>query len=364
MARTAAMAMPSSLHINTPSSGTSIITSSSLKHHGCCCSTSFLTSSKLVGVSIPAHLLVRGPELNVRVQSNRYSPYCALLLKERYGAIATQGTGRRLMEDTYSIAVDPKGVDPAFFGVYDGHGGNAVAEMLKTNMWPVYKKKLAGPDLVKATTAAYLELDQLSLAQPKGLFGAMRERGLGGSKCGATAATVVLLPRQGEKQVLVAANVGDARVVLCRGGQAVQLTVDHKPDVEAERKRIEAKNPTPKKPLVVNVEGTWRVGGLLALSRAFGDVYLKDWSDNKVDGARGGFGLTAEPYVTVETLTPEDQLIILGTDGLWELGNQQVVDICLAAGETTPLDEITKKLVKVAQGKGVTDDIAGIVIRL
>jgi protein phosphatase 1L len=71
---------------------------------------------------------VRGPELNVRVQSNGYSPYCALLLKERYGAIATQGTGRRLMEDTYSIAVDPKGVDPTFFGVYDGHGGNAVAE--------------------------------------------------------------------------------------------------------------------------------------------------------------------------------------------------------------------------------------------
>jgi serine/threonine protein phosphatase PrpC len=57
-------------------------------------------------------------------------------------------------------------------------------------------------------------------------------------------------------------------------------------------------------------------------------------------------------------------LIILGTDGLWELGNQQVVDICLAAGETTPLDEITKKLVKVAQEQGVTDDVAGIVIRL
>jgi hypothetical protein len=28
----------------------------------------------------------------------------------------------------------------------------------------------------------------------------------------------------------------------------------------------------------------------------------------------------------------EDQMIILGTDGLWELGNQEVVDICLAAG--------------------------------
>jgi protein phosphatase 1K/protein phosphatase 1L len=53
--------------------------------------------------------------------------FIALCLSS-YGAIATQGTGRRLMEDTYSIAVDPKGVDPAFFGVYDGHGGNAVAE--------------------------------------------------------------------------------------------------------------------------------------------------------------------------------------------------------------------------------------------
>ncbi len=41
--------------------GTSIITSSSFKHHGCCCSTSFLTSSKLVGVSIPAHLLGKNP---------------------------------------------------------------------------------------------------------------------------------------------------------------------------------------------------------------------------------------------------------------------------------------------------------------
>lgn len=28
------------------------------------------------------------------------------------------------------------------------------------------------------------------------------------------------------------------------------------------------------------------------------------WSDNQRDGASGGFGLTAEPHISVETLTP------------------------------------------------------------
>jgi serine/threonine protein phosphatase PrpC len=172
---------------------------------------------------------------------------CTLLLDRSYGAFAVQGTGRPQMEDTYSIAIDSEGSEPSFFGVFDGHGGTAVAEMLKSSLWPIYKKKLSEPDLVKATIAAYLEADQLTLAQPKGLFGALRERGLGGSKCGATAATLVLQPSNGSQKILVAANVGDARVVLSRGGQAVQLTFDHKPDVEAERKRIEARNPFPKK---------------------------------------------------------------------------------------------------------------------
>lgn len=40
-------------------------------------------------------------------------------------------------------------------------------------------------------------------------------------------------------------------------------------------RRIESKNPNPKMPLVRYEGGTWRVGGLLALSRAFGDAYLK-----------------------------------------------------------------------------------------
>ena len=39
-------------------------------------------------------------------------------------------------------------------------------------------------------------------AQPKGFLGALRERGVGGSRCGATAATVVLFPLQGTDNML------------------------------------------------------------------------------------------------------------------------------------------------------------------
>ena len=58
----------------------------------------------------------------------------------------------------------------------------------------------------------------------------MGERGVGGSKCGATAAVALLFPGERGATQLLAANVGDARVLLCRRGKAVQLTVDHVPD--------------------------------------------------------------------------------------------------------------------------------------
>lgn len=42
-----------------------------------------------------------------------------------------------------------------------------------------------------------------------------------------------------EGQQVVVSNVGDCRAVLCRGGVAEALTVDHTAEREDERKRIE-----------------------------------------------------------------------------------------------------------------------------
>lgn len=63
-----------------------------------------------------------------------------------------------------------------------------------------------------------------------------------------------------------AGNVGDARITLIKAsGEVQQLSVDHVPDDEEERKRIEAQNPNPKMPLVqvgglgcVRADAAWR----------------------------------------------------------------------------------------------------------
>ena len=83
---------------------------------------------------------------------------------------------------------------------------------------------------------------------------------------------------------LCTANAADARTLLVRDGKAVQLSVDHVPDDENERRRIDAGNPNLRKSLVTFTEGSWRVGGVLALSRAFGDAFLKE------SGKFEGFG--------------------------------------------------------------------------
>ena len=99
----------------------------------------------------------------------------------------------------------------------------------------------------------------------------------------------------------------------------MQLSVDHIPDDENERKRIDRGNPNLRKSMVEFTNGTWRVGGVLALSRAFGDAFLK--TSGKFEGIGeknadygSGFGLNAEPDCAFEQLTEKDTWLLCATD--------------------------------------------------
>ncbi len=83
-----------------------------------------------------------------------------------------------------------------------------------------------------------MQADRRLLAPKGGFFGSLGERGVGGSKCGSTAAIALLFPGPGGGTQLLTANVGDARVLLSRGGRALQLTVDHVPDRCARKRAL------------------------------------------------------------------------------------------------------------------------------
>lgn len=51
--------------------------------------------------------------------------------------------------------------------------------------------------------------------------------------------------------------------------------------------------------------GVWRVQGSLAISRAIGDIHLKDW-------------IISEPETTKLELTPDCEFLMIASDGLWE----------------------------------------------
>ena len=107
------------------------------------------------------------------------------------------------------------------------------------------------------------------------------------------------LPKLQEKavrqRVLYTANVGDARIVLCRNGKALRLSYDHKGSDENEGRRIANAGG-----LILNN----RVNGVLAVTRALGDAYLKDL-------------VTGHPYTTETVIQPDaDEFIIMACDGV------------------------------------------------
>ena len=100
------------------------------------------------------------------------------------------------------------------------------------------------------------------------------------------------------QRVLYTSNVGDARIVLCRNGKALRLSYDHKGMDENEGRRISKAGG-----LILNN----RVNGVLAVTRALGDSYLKDL-------------VTGHPYTTETVIQPDqDEFLILACDGVSSL---------------------------------------------
>jgi len=131
------------------------------------------------------------------------------------------------------------------------------------------------------------------------------------------------------------ANIGDSRASLgyrnSSGGiTAVQLTIDHKPDLPAEKARIEAKGGR-----VFAVEYDDGVDGPCRVWLGHMDVPGLAMSRSLGDAVAHTAGVSSEPEFFEYEFNRgrEDLILVTASDGLWEfMSDQEVIDI---AGATT-----------------------------
>lgn len=168
----------------------------------------------------------------------------------------------------------------------------------------------------------------------------------GGGVCGTTATVLALAGRR-----MTVAHVGDSRAVLCgANGSVTRLCEDHRPGRKDEMERIEAAGG-----LVVKARGTYRVNGVLAVSRALGDAELKEL-------------VIAMPEVRCVELRGEEEFVIIASDGLWDVVSDEE---CVAAARqhmqgvgTEGEEEAARVLIETAWDRGSTDDVCVLVVNL
>ncbi|KAI3668122.1 hypothetical protein L6452_43199 [Arctium lappa] len=263
--------------------------------------------------------------------------------------------------------------------VFDGHGGTQASETAKryfldyflVQVIAGYFKKASNLhnqhdliDAVKGSRGSLLEIDDESLHEilKEALVGAIRDIDWKFSSAtvekrysaGSTAGVVLLL----NDEELLVANVGDSKVILC-SGHAEELTRDHHPDRDDERARIEHAGG-----FVLDWDIP-RVNGILAVSRAIGDVSLKR------------YGVIAEPEIMGwRWITVKDMYLMVASDGVFEsLTSETVCQLIKDADveeNTTPncrfpflpLSSLAYWVVKTALERGSTDNLSAIVVPL
>lgn len=313
------------------------------------------------------------------------------------GHAAVNAGTRDHMEDRHVIAYGkPKGLFKAFFGVFDGHGGEEashfagehLATYVQEELERSYRDKLGmahpGPDAQGNTPLQHYEVEEAALREMQLDYKEALQRAFDrledsvlrqsrhiGCRDGTTVTSVLVAG-----DTLYCANTGDSRTVLCRDASAMPLSNDHKPSSDEERARILAAGGEVRavmldraafccfkaKKVPHGAERLWPGG--FSVSRAVGDIDYKDLRRKKTHVLNV---LIHRPDVTATNMSSRDQFIVCGSDGLYDvMTNQQVIDFVgkelRKKRRSDPVEDISQKLADQAYSLGSEDNITVLIM--
>ncbi|CAM8959433.1 unnamed protein product [Rhodiola kirilowii] len=218
---------------------------------------------------------------------------------------------RRCMEDehvriddltTYLGPVFTFPKPSAFYGVFDGHGGPDAAAYVRKNLNRFFFEDASFPQRCEVDSGFIEEIEtSLSKAFLMADLALIEDTGVSSSS-GTTALTAMII-----ESLLIVANAGDCRAVLCRKGEAIDMSQDHRPTYQSERRRVEE--------LGGFIDDGY-LNGVLSVTRALGD-----WDMKFPRGSPSP--LIAEPEFRQVTLTEDDEFLVLGCDGIWDVMTSQ-----------------------------------------
>lgn len=239
------------------------------------------------------------------------------------------------------------------FGVFDGHGGDQVAEICREVLVKLYVEAARDTNVRgEALRIALSNLDAYAyqIMQTNALRSGIDSRDLESSnymKVGSTAC-VVLVNSNGTLDV---ANIGDSRAIMIDsdGEAVIDLTNDHKPGTPSERERIQREGG-----FVLDVGGIDRVMGNLSVSRSIGDWYLRPW-------------VSADPDINAKTYhaNGKNNFVVIASDGVWDvMTSREVANILKTASSGAPLKPEMTKICRICRDRGSGDNITIVVVDL
>ncbi|XP_032364320.1 protein phosphatase, Mg2+/Mn2+ dependent, 1Na (putative) [Etheostoma spectabile] len=260
-------------------------------------------------------------------------------------AVGSMQGWRAQMEDAHTCMPQLKGelTEWGYFAVYDGHAGTTVAQYCS--------KHLLEHILATGRVKANEDPEQVKEGIREGFLNIDRHmhkltRQDNWDRSGSTAAAVLTSPCN-----IYFINCGDSRTLLCRNGQVVFYTEDHKPFNPREKERIQ------------NAGGSvtlQRVNGSLAVSRALGDFDFKevDWRPETEQL------VSPEPEVYEMERTAEDEFLILACDGVWDaIGNEELCAFVRSRLQVCDdLRDICSQVIDLCLYKGSLDNMSIIII--